>query len=93
MDKVARRGDFIPAVLQKYMQLYAVISDASSNNVEFVVRPKLNPEDWDAFAKGTKECFAMLFGNNGIPLSYMIQDDTPRSNINPATTSRDVKLF
>ena len=35
----------------------------------------------------------MLLGNGGVPLSYMICDDTLRLDIDPATTSRLVKLY
>ena len=81
-----RHGDFTAAVLHKYIQLYAVISDTLTNNVEFVVGPNLNPDDWDTFSNGTEECLALLLGNGGVPLSYMIWDDTLRPDIDLATT-------
>ena len=45
MNEVMRHGDFTIAVLHEYVQLYAVISDTSTDNVEFVVGPKLDPTD------------------------------------------------
>ena len=75
------------------IQLYAVISDKSTNNIEFVVQPNLNPDDWDTSANGTEECLAILLDNDGFLLSYMIRDDTLRPDIDPATTLRDVKIF
>ena len=93
MDEVRRHGDFTTAVLHEHIQLYAVISDTSTNNVKFVGNPKLNPDDWDTFANGIEEYLAMLLGNGGVPLTYMIRDDTLRPDIDPATTSQDIRLF
>ena len=92
MDEVRRHGSFTTAVLNEYIQLYTVISDTSTNSVEFVVRTKLDPMDWDTFANGTEEWLGILLGNGGVPLSYMIRDNTLRPDIDPSTTSRPVKL-
>ena len=93
MDEVICHIDFTTAVLHEYVQLYAVTSTTANDNVEFVVRQKHDPTDWDTFANGTEGCLGMLLGNGGVPLSYMIRDDPLRPDIDPATTSHLVKLY
>ena len=85
-------GDFTTAVLHEYVQLYSITSAPASNNVEFVVGPKLNPTDWDTFANGTEECLGIFLVNDSVPLSYMICDNTLCRAIHPATTVRLVML-
>ena len=93
MDEVTRQGSFIRAVLNEYPHLYAVISAAEKDYVEFVVGLKLDPDDWDTFVDGIEECLSTIIGNGGVPLSYMISDNTLRPVLVQATATQSSKLY
>ena len=93
MDELTRPIDFNQAVLNEYKQQYAVTAAAEKDNVEFVVGPKLNTADWDTFANGTEECLNKIIGNIGVPLSYVIRNDTLHPALDPATATQSAKLY
>ena len=91
MAEIPVHTDFTPAVLLEYIQLYAVTSGAT-DHTEFSIGPKLDPTDWHSFSNGTEESLGTLKSKDGVPLSYIIRDDSLRPAIGPNST-RAEKIF
>ena len=72
MNEPLASAGFTPAGLTKYIQLYASAVAANNDNVEFVVGPQLDPNNWDTFVTGIEKCLNTIHDNVGVPLSYML---------------------
>ena len=57
-----------------------------------MVGSQLDANNWNTFQTGTEECLGTIQGNNGVPLSYMLWDETNCSII-VATLTHDDKIF
>ena len=92
MSEVPAAADFTAQVLAEYIELYDAFVKAKVASVEFVNGPQFDIENWVVFETGTEECLSDIQSHNGVPLSYLLRDNTHR----PALTilsDRDTKLF
>ena len=69
---------FTPQILVEYIELYDAFVKAKVASVEFVNGPQFDPSDWVVFETGTGECLSVIQSHNGVPLSYLLRDDTRR---------------
>ena len=83
---------FTPQVMAEYIELYDAFVRAKDASVEFVNGPQFNPDEWVVFETGTEECLSVIQSHNGVPLSYLLRDDTRRPVLTVAT-DRDTKIF
>ena len=83
---------FTPEILVEYIELYAAYVKEKVASVEFVNGPQFDPNDWVVFETGTEECLSVIQSHNGVPLSYLLRDDTCRPILTVAS-DRDTKIF
>ena len=83
---------FTPQVMGDYIELYDAFVKAKVSSIEFVNGPQFDPNDWVVFETGTEECLSMIQSHNGVPLSYLLRDDT-RCPILTVVSDRDTKIF
>ena len=67
---------FTPLVMAEYIKLYDAFVRAKDASVEFVNGPQFDPNDWVVFETGTGECLSVIKSHNGVPISYLLRDDT-----------------
>ena len=75
-----------------YIELYAAYFKEKVESVEFVDVPQFDPNTWVDFETGTGECLSVIQGHNGVPISYLLRDNTRRPVITVAS-DRDTKIF
>ena len=83
---------FTPQILLEYIELYAAYVKAKVESVEFVNGPQFDPDTWVDFETGTGECLSVIQGHNGVPISYLLRDNTRRPVLTVAS-DRDTKIF
>ena len=47
---------FTCPILSEHVHLHTITSAAQKDNIEFIVGPKFDPNNWYMFANGTEEC-------------------------------------
>ena len=75
--------------IDQYFRLYQAFLTAQSTNNFIPNGPKFSSDDWIGFKTGTKEILQSILGRKGVPLSYVIRDNTNRPVITPGSTRRD----
>ena len=75
--------------IDQYFQLYQAFLTAQSSNNFIPNKQKFSSDDWIGFKTGTKEIFHSILGQKGVPLSYVIQDNTNRPVITLGSTRRN----
>ena len=83
---------FTPQVMAEYIELYDAFVRAKDSSIEFVNGPQFDANDWVVFETGTEECLSVIQSHNGVPLSYLLRDDTRRPTLT-VTSDRDTKIF
>ena len=92
MNKVPVAANFTARVLAEYIELYDAYVKAKVSSVEFVNGPQFDADNWVVFETGTEECLSDIQSHNGVPLSYILRDDTRRPPLT-ILSDRDTKLF
>ena len=92
MNEIPTAAAFTPLVLEEYIELYDAFVKAKVASVEFVVGPQFDSDNWVVFETGTEECLSDIQSHNGVPLSYLLRDDTCRP-ILTVVSDRDTKIF
>ena len=67
---------FTPQILTEYIKSYATYVKAKVESVEFVNGSQFDPDTWVDFETGTGECLFVIQGYFGVPISYLLRDDT-----------------
>ena len=83
---------FTQQVMGDYIELYDAFVKEKVASVEFVNGPQFDSSDWVVFETGTAECLSVIQSHNGVPLSYLLRDDT-RCPILTVVSDRDTKIF
>ena len=83
---------FTQQVMVDYIELYDAFVKAKVSSIEFVNGPQFDPNDWVVFETGTEECLSVIQSHNGVPLSYLLRDDTCRPTLT-VLSDRDTKIF
>ena len=92
MNEIPTAAAFTPLVLAEYIELYDAFVKAKVASVEFVVGPQFDSDNWVVFETGTEECLSDIQSHNGVPLSYLLRDNTNRPVLT-VLSDRDTKIF
>ena len=92
MNELPTAITFTPLILSEFIKLYDAFVKAKVASVEFVNGPQCNPDNWVVFETGIKEGLSVIQSHNGVPLSYLLRDDTCRP-ILTVLSDRDTKIF
>ena len=92
MNELPTAAGFTPRILAEYIKLYDAFVKAKVSSVEFFNGPYFDPENWVVFETGTKKCLSDIQSHNGVPLFYLLRDDT-RCPVLTFLSDRDTKLF
>ena len=76
MNELPTTAGFTAQILAEYIELYDAFVKAKVASVEFVNGPQFDTENWVVFETGTEEYLSDIQSHNGVPLSYLLRDDT-----------------
>ena len=74
---------------EQYFPLYLAFITAQSTNNVIPNGQKFSLDDWIGFKTGTKEILQSILGRKGVPLSYVIRDNTNHPVITLGFTHRN----
>ena len=76
MNELPTTVGFTPQILAEYIELYDAFVKTKVSSVEFVNGPQFDTENWVVFETGTEECLFDIQSHNGVPLSYLLSDNS-----------------
>lgn len=96
MNRIVEEIDhrnFTQDVLKEHVQLLMVHNN--QGKIEFTVGPDFHQDIQKDFVVGTNECTSSILGAGGVPLSYLIRDDSlkPKNILNNPDCPVATKIY